>query len=79
MIYSHQPIRHALRQRLKGATFQPLMIAGLTMASLPSLAQGNLIVNGSFEDPPLSSGAWEIYPYSSSIPAIPGWTVTFGS
>jgi len=60
-------------KRLKLGALKPLTIAGLAMACLPSLAYANVIVNGSFEDPSVPFGSWDIQL------SISGWTTTFGS
>jgi hypothetical protein len=42
-------------------------------AAAPAAAQGNLVINGSFEEPALGFGSWAVYS------SIPGWTTTVGS
>ncbi len=50
-----------------------LSLAAAALALAPLVAQANLIVNGGFEEPALSSGSWGVYS------SILGWTATFGS
>jgi hypothetical protein len=47
-------------------------LATAALLSLPLLANANLLVNGSFEDPGVNPGTWTIYG------SVPGWTVTNG-
>jgi hypothetical protein len=42
------------------------------LLAVPVLANANLLVNGSFEDPGVYAGTWTIYD------SIPGWTVISG-
>lgn len=50
-----------------------LHIAALTALSLACNAQAAVIVNGSFEDPVINPGSFEIYNEGSTV--ITGWTV----
>jgi hypothetical protein len=50
-----------------------LSLAAAALALAPLAAQANLIVNGGFEEPALSSGSWGVYS------SILGWTATSGS
>ncbi len=49
-----------------------LLVAALGLATVPSLAVANLIVNGGFEAPVNSGGTYQIFT------SIPGWTSTIG-
>jgi hypothetical protein len=48
------------------------MIAVAVALMMASTAHANLIVNGGFESPALSSGSWSVFS------SIPGWTSTMG-
>jgi hypothetical protein len=50
-----------------------LSLAAAALVLAPLAAQANLIINGGFENPTLSSGSWGVYDN------ISGWTKTFGS
>ena len=50
-----------------------LSLAAATLALAPLAAQANLIINGGFENPALTSGTWSVY-----AAGITGWATTFG-
>jgi Protein of unknown function (DUF642) len=54
------------------SSLRSLLWLWIALAAAPGTAK-NLVVNGSFEEPAIGFGGFEIFP------SIPGWTTTFGS
>lgn len=62
-----------LRRLVSVAVVTTLVAAlGAGVAAGGALAAGTIVVNGSFEEPALATGTWNLFP------SIPGWSLTYG-